>query len=263
MTALPAIFVSHGSPTLVLDDVPARDFLRGLGAELLRPRAIVAVSAHYEASGVRVNTSARPRTIHDFRGFPQALHDMRYPAPGDPELAAEVLATLRASGLEAAGDEDWGFDHGTWVPLALMYPQADIPVVAVSVDPEAGPEHHRRLGAALAPLRQDGVLVLGSGAFTHNLGELRRGGWAEVAAPDWVERFVDWTAAAIAEGRQDDLIHYRERAPEAVRNHPTEEHLLPLFAAMGAGGGGDSGRGRRLHASTTFSVLAMDAYAFG
>lgn len=259
MTTLPAIFVSHGSPTLVLDDVPARDFLKGLGADLPRPHAIVAVSAHYETTGVRVNTSARPRVIHDFYGFPKALYEMRYDAPGDPELAADIVSRLKQAGLDAEGDAEWGFDHGTWVPLTLMYPDADIPVVAVSVDPEAGPEHHRRLGAALAPLRDDGVLILGSGAFTHNLAELRRGERAEVEAPDWVERFVDWTAAAIAEGRSDDLVHYRERAPEAARNHPTEEHFLPLFAAMGAGGG----KGRRLHASTTFSVLAMDAYAFG
>ena len=259
MSPLPALFVSHGSPTLVLDDTPARDFLRGLGDDLPRPRSIVVVSAHYEARGVRVNTAARPRVIHDFYGFPKALYEMDYAAPGDPALAADILARLRAAGLEAEGDESWGFDHGTWVPLSLMYPDADIPVVAVSVDPDAGPEHHRRLGAALAPLRADGVLILGSGAFTHNLGELRRGGRAELDAPDWVTRFVDWTASAIAEGRGDDLVHYRDRAPDAVRNHPTDEHFLPLFAALGAGG---TGKGRRLHASTAFSVLAMDAYAF-
>lgn len=260
MTALPAIFVSHGSPTLVLNDVPARDFLMGLGADLPQPRAIVVVSAHYESAGVRVNTAARPRVIHDFHGFPKALYEMRYDAPGDPDLAAAIVARLRMAGLDAEGDESWGFDHGTWVPLTLMYPEADIPVVAVSVDPEASPDHHRRLGAALAPLRDDGVLILASGAFTHNLGELRRGAQAELDAPDWVTQFVDWTADAIQEGRTEDLLHYRDRAPAAVRNHPTEEHFLPLFAALGAGGGG---QGRRLHTSTTFSVLAMDAYAFG
>lgn len=260
MTPLPAIFVSHGSPTLVLDDVPARDFLSGLGAQLPRPRAIVVVSAHYETRGVRVNTAAHPRMIHDFRGFPKALYDMRYDAPGDPTLAAEIVSRLRDAELDAAGDENWGLDHGTWVPLTLMYPDADIPVVAVSVDPDAGPDHHRRLGAALAPLREDGVLILGSGALTHNLGALRRGETPALDAPDWVTHFVDWTAAAIEDGRTEDLLSYRSRAPEAVRNHPTEEHLLPIFAALGAGGGV---KGRRLHASTTFSVLAMDAYAFG
>ena len=260
MSPLPAIFVSHGSPTLALDDVPARDFLRGLGATLPTPRAIVVVSAHYEAAGVRVNTAARPRVIHDFYGFPKALYEMTYAAPGAPELAAAIIARLRKVGMEAEGDESWGFDHGTWVPLTLMYPDADIPVVAVSIDPKAGPDHHRQLGAALAPLREEGVLILGSGAFTHNLGEIRRNGWAQLDAPDWVTEFVDWTASAIEDGRTEDLLQYRERAPYGVRNHPTEDHFLPLFAALGAGGGG---AGRRLHTSTTFSVLSMDAYAFG
>lgn len=260
MTSLPAIFVSHGSPMLVLDDVPARDFLAGLGATLPRPRAIVVVSAHYETEGVRVVTDARPRVIHDFHGFPKALYEMRYDAPGDPELAAHIIARLTDAGLEAQGDDRWGFDHGVWVPLMLMYPEADIPVVAVSIDTAAGPEHHRRLGAALAPLREDDVLILGSGSLTHNLGELQRDGSEALGAADWVTRFVDWTADAIREGRTDDLLQYRRRAPDAARNHPTEEHFLPIFAALGAGG---EGKGRRLHASTTFSVLAMDAYAFG
>lgn len=260
MKTLPAIFVSHGSPTLVLDDVPARDFLKCLGGDLPRPRAIVVVSAHYESRGVRVNTAMQPRTIHDFRGFPDALYQMQYPAPGAPDLAGDIVDRLRTAGLDAEGEDIWGFDHGAWVPLMLMYPEADIPVVAVSIDPDAGPEHHRRLGEALGPLREEDVLIVASGAFTHNLGELRRGERNTLTAPDWVAGFVDWTARAIVEGRVDDLVHYRDRAPGAVRNHPTEEHFLPLFAALGAGGGGP---GRRLHASTTFSVLAMDAYAFG
>ncbi len=259
MTDLPAIFVSHGAPTLVFDDVPARMFLSGLGADLPRPRAIVVISAHYEARGVKVNDAARPRMIHDFRGFPDALYEIEYPAPGDPQLAGAVVDLVRAAGLDVERDQSWGLDHGIWVPLSLMYPEADIPIVAVSVVPEAGPDHHRRLGAALGPLRHDGVLIVGSGSFTHNLAEFRGRGSRDATAPDWVESFVDWTAQAIEDGREDDLIAYRTRAPEAVRNHPTDEHLLPLFAAMGAGGG----PGRRMHASTTFSILAMDAYAFG
>ncbi len=262
MTAMPALFVSHGAPTLILDDVPARAFLARVGGDLGRPAAIVVVSAHYEASGpVRVDRSVRPRTIHDFRGFPPALYEIEYPAPGDPGLADEIVALVRAAGLAAETDEGWGLDHGAWVPLALMYPDADIPVVAVSLDPEAGPDHHRRLGAALAPLRARGVLVLCSGAFTHNLDEIPRPfRQIDTPAPDWVTSFADWASTAIVEGRADDLLDYRRIAPNGARNHPTEEHLLPLFAAMGAGGGG---AGRRLHDSTTFAVLRMDAYAFG
>jgi len=261
MTRLPALFVSHGAPTLVLDDVPARDFLARVGAELGRPSAIVVVSAHYEATGVRADASPRPRTIHDFGGFPPALYEIAYPAPGDPALAGEIVGLLRAAGLAAETDTGWGLDHGAWVPLSLMYPDADIPVVAVSVDPQAGPAHHKALGAALAPLRDRGVLILGSGSFTHNLFEIPRPfRRIDTAAPDWVTEFAEWTATAITEGRADDLLDYRRRAPQAARNHPTEEHLLPLFAALGAGGGGS---GRRLHESTTFAVLRMDAYAFG
>lgn len=260
MTVLPALFVSHGAPTLALDDVPARDFLAGVGARIGRPSAIVAVSAHYMAGGVRITGQDRPPTIHDFRGFPAELYAMRYPAPGDPALAAEIAGRLADAGIPASTDETWGYDHGTWVPLSLMYPDADIPVVAVSVDPAAGPAHHHALGAALAPLRQRGVLVLGSGSLTHNLAEIPRPMDAlDAAAPDWVSAFADWVHAAIDEGREVDLLDYRTRAPHAVRNHPTDEHFLPLFAAMGAGGL----PGRRLHASTTCAVLAMDAYAFG
>jgi len=261
MTSLPALFVSHGAPTLVLDDVPARAFLARVGGDLGRPSAIVVVSAHYEATGVRVDRSERPRTIHDFGGFPPALYEMRYPAPGDPALAGEIVGLLRAAGVDAATDDRWGLDHGAWVPLSLMYPQADVPVVAVSVDPAAGPAHHMALGMALAPLRERGVLVIGSGSFTHNLHEIPRP-FRQVGTPPpaWVTEFAEWASAAIVDGRAAELLDYRRAAPHGARNHPTEEHFLPLFAALGAGGGA---AGRRLHDSTTFAVLRMDAYAFG
>lgn len=261
MATMPALFVSHGAPTLVLDDVPARAFLARVGGDLGRPSAIVVVSAHYEAAGVRVDRSAWPRTIHDFGGFPRALYEMTYPAPGDPALAQEIVGLLRGAGLDAATDDRWGLDHGAWVPLTLMYPAADIPVVAVSVDPGAGPAHHLALGQALAPLRERGVLVVGSGSFTHNLHEIPRPfRRIDTPPPDWVTDFADWASAAIVEGRTADLLDYRRLAPHGARNHPTEEHFLPLFAVLGAGGGT---AGRLLHGSSTFAVLRMDAYAFG
>ena len=261
MNRIPALFVSHGAPTLVLDNVPARAFLARVGSDLGRPTAIVVVSAHYEAPIVRVVRSARPRMIHDIGGFPPALYEIQYPAPGDPALADEIVALARGAGLAAEADTGWGLDHGAWVPLSLMYPDAGIPVVAVSIDPAAGPAHHRTLGAALAPLRERGVLIVGSGSFTHNLHEIPRPFRnIDTPAPDWVHEFADWASAAIVDGRRDDLLDYRRRAPHGVRNHPTEEHFLPLFVALGAGG---DGAGRRLHDSTTFAVLRMDAYAFG
>lgn len=261
MTTFPALFVSHGAPTLILDDVPARDFLRHVGQDLGRPRAIVVVSAHYEAPTVKVTAHDAPPTIHDFRGFPEALYRMTYPAPGAPELAADIVARVSAAGLPAGLDKEWGFDHGTWVPLTLMYPAADIPVVAVSVNPDGDPAMHARLGEALAPLRSEGVLIIASGSFTHNLSELprpRRLAGGDI--PAWVTEFAAWLSEAIVEGRAEDMLNYRARAPHAVRNHPTDEHLLPLFAAWGAGGGTAA---RRLHESNTFAVLQMDAYAFG
>jgi len=266
---MPALFVSHGSPTLVLDDVPAREFLAGAAATLPRPNAIIVVSAHYESTGrVAVCDDPAPRTIHDFRGFPDALYRMQYPAPGAPELAARIVAAIAQAGIPAVSDRSWGLDHGAWVPLSLMYPKADIPVVAVSVDPGQGPAHHHALGRALAAFRDEGVLILGSGALTHNLAEIPRPFKAlNVDASSWVADFADWMAAALRESRVEDLLAYRARAPHAARNHPTEEHLMPLYAALGAGGGDSGGAGgvtvRRLHASTTFGVLAMDAYAFG
>ena len=181
---------------------------------------------------------------------------MRYAAPGDPALARRAAALLEGAGLPARL-EPRGLDHGAWVPLMLMYPEADIPVVQLSIQTQRGPAHQLRVGEALAPLRADGVLVLGSGSVTHNLGEFR-GATIDAPPPEWVTHFADWLAAAAAEGRTADLLDYRRRAPGAVRNHPSDEHLLPFFTALGAAGAGAAGR--RVHASTTHGVLAMDVY---
>jgi 4,5-DOPA dioxygenase extradiol len=256
---LPSLFLSHGAPTLLLDDSPARHFLAELAAGMPRPSAIVVASAHWEAPEARVTAAARPATIHDFGGFPAELYRHRYPAPGEPRLAAEIVAALTAAGIPSALEPERGLDHGAWVPLALIYPAADIPVLQVAIDPAAGPAWHVRLGRALRPFRGRGVLVIGSGSLTHNLGELR---WAagDEDPPRWVSEFTDWMAEAVAAGRTEELLDYRRRAPHAARNHPTDEHLLPLFVALGAGS--DGGACRRLHASHSFGVLAMDAYAF-
>ncbi len=256
---LPALFVSHGAPTLPLSDSPARDFLAGLAATLPRPRAILAVSAHWETAQPAVSAAAHPATIHDFRGFPAALYQLRYPAPGDPALAGRVRTLLEAAGFAASLDPERGLDHGAWVPLLLAWPAADIPVLQLSVQ-RLGPEHHLRLGAALARLRAEDVLVLGSGSWTHDLGRFRGQAEDAPAAPD-VTEFAEWMDAALREQRLDDLLDYRARAPHAAQNHPTEEHLLPVFVALGAAG--PHAPARRLHASAMFSMLRMDAYAFG
>jgi len=260
MPSLPAIFVSHGSPMLALQDSPARRFLQGLGQSLPRPRAIAVVSAHWETrGGPAVSLAAAPATIHDFGGFPQALFDMRYPAPGAPDTAERAAALFEAAGFPVGRSATRGLDHGAWVPLALMYPDADIPVMQVSIVHGAGPALHRQLGAALQQLRAEGVLVLASGSLTHNLGAFR-GQPVDAAPPAWVSQFEAWMREKLAANDQEALLAYRHLAPSAEQNHPTEEHLLPLFVAMGAAGPGATAQ--LLHASFEHGVLAMDAYAF-
>jgi 4,5-DOPA dioxygenase extradiol len=261
MTApLPALFISHGSPTLPLEDIPVSRFLKGLGHELPRPRAILAVSAHWETPTPTLGGDENPKTIHDFYGFPDALYAMQYPAPGEPALAASTAELLEAAGLEARVHPRRGLDHGAWNPLMLVYPQADIPVVQLSIQTARGPAHHLALGQALAPLRDEGVLIMGSGNATHNLMDPRRAD-DHVEPPDDVRAFDEWLIAAVAEGRIDDLLDYRARAPAAAHQHPTEDHLLPLFVAMGAGSNGKAA-GRLLHQSYCLAILAMTAFAF-
>jgi len=258
---LPAIFVSHGSPMLALEPADARDFLRKL-PELLpaRPKAILVISAHWERLRPAVNAPARNETIHDFGGFPAALFDIQYPAPPSADLANRVAGLLSAGGMPTDIDTRRGLDHGAWVPLVVAWPDADIPVVQLSVQTRLGPEHHYRLGQLLAPLRDEGVLIIGSGRFTHDLSSFRVSG-GRIDAPEqaWVHAFAEWMVSALKNSRIDDLLNYRARAPEAAHNHPTEEHLLPLYVALGAG----ADRIEHLHQSTTYGVLRMDAFAFG
>lgn len=258
---LPALFVSHGAPTLPLTDAPVRRFIESLAASLPeRPKAILAVSAHWETARPAVNSVAVNETIHDFHGFPRDLYEIRYPAPGSPDLAQRVRDLLAAGGIASDVDTRRGLDHGAWVPLRMIYPDADIPVAQLSVQTRLGPGHHLALGRLLAPLRDEGVLILASGSFTHDLSSFHDYAHAiDAPEPDWVSRFADWMDATLQEGRTDDLLAYREKAPDARRNHPTEEHLLPLFVALGA----CEGEVRRLHASTTHGILRMDVYGFG
>lgn len=260
MSSLPTIFLSHGSPMLALQDSPARRFLQTLGASLARPKAILLVSAHWETrGGPAVSLAQHPETIHDFGGFPRALFEMRYPAPGAPELAERAAALLEAEGIPVGRSPQRGLDHGAWVPLTLMYPEADIPVAQLSIVHGASPAEHERIGRALAALRSEGVLLVGSGSLTHNLYEFRGQG-IDAPVPHWVGEFEAWMKARLESGDGAALLDYRRIAPFAAQNHPTEEHLLPLFVAMGAAGPG--ARARQIHASYEHGILAMDAYAF-
>lgn len=251
---MPTIFVSHGAPTLILQDAPARTFLADLGRQLPRPSAIIAVSAHWDTDIPAVSLAHRPETIHDFYGFPEALYRLRYDAPGAPALAEKVAGLTGA-----AHDHHRGLDHGAWVPAMLAWPEADIPIFQLSVQPELDPAHHIALGRKLAALRHEGVLVMGSGSATHNLRALVRGGGESEPEP-WARAFDDWLAETVEKGDEAALAGYRTVAPYARECHPTDEHLLPLHVAYGAAGEG--ARGRVLHRSFTAGNLSMAAYAF-
>lgn len=229
---------------------PAYPFLGSLGQSLGKPVAILVLSAHWESPAPRVTGALHLDTIHDFYGFPERLYDLRYPAPGNHALAKQIAALLSPA---AAVDLTRGLDHGAWIPLALMYPQHDIPVLQLSLQIPRGPAYHLAIGQALKPLRDQGVLVIGSGGATHNLREY----FHPVGDPQAYADFADWLHTTLTRGDRESLIDYRRQAPHAARCHPTEEHFLPLFAALGAGGF----KARRLHASFD-RTLAMDAYLF-
>jgi 4,5-DOPA dioxygenase extradiol len=258
MTALAPIFVSHGAPTLVLEDIPARDFLAGLGDKVGRPDAIVVASAHWETPAPMVGAPQRFDTIHDFYGFPAAMYQLRYAPAGDRAVAGKVVAALQAAGFSAGLDLQRGLDHGAWVPLKLVFPDADIPVVSLSIQPDKGPAHHLAVGRALADLALENIWVLGSGSATHNLRDLE---WGNTGRSRWASEFEQWLAEKIADGDAEALVDYRRQAPHAVRAHPRDEHLLPLFVALGAAGAG--AKGQRLHDSFAHGSLSMAAYRFG
>lgn len=258
--SMPALFISHGSPMLTLEpERPAHQFLLRAAQHWPKPKAILAISAHWETDAPEVAATPKPATIHDFYGFPPALYAQTYPAPGSPQLAARVKALLDAAGIPTQLDAERGLDHGAWSPLLLVYPQADIPVLQLSLQPDLGTDHHMAIGRALAPLRDDGVLIMATGSLTHNLRRLdRRDASAPVA--DWAKGFADWMAQKL-EARDDAaLLDYRARAPHAALNHPTDEHLLPLYVALGAATPGKAAE--RLHASFALGALAMDSYLF-
>jgi 4,5-DOPA dioxygenase extradiol len=257
----PSLFVSHGSPMMAIEPSPARDFLAGLGAELARPDAILIVSAHFDAPMLTLTGSVQPPTIHDFGGFPDILYQQQYPAPGAPSLAQDIAALVRDAGHDVTIDPDRGLDHGAWVPLMLLYPKADISVVQLSIDSRRSPEWHVALGATLAPLRDRNVLIIGSGSMTHNLRAFFTARPAiDARPPIWVSSFADWVDARLLDGDVASVTDMMTSAPEARLNHPTPDHILPLHVAMGAGGA--PLHARRMHRSTTYGVLAMDAYAF-
>lgn len=260
-----SLFISHGAPDLVLANTQATQFLKDYGADLPKPDGIVMVSAHFETQVPTVVSDPAPEMIYDFRGFDPKLQTLVYPAQGSPQLAARVADCLSQAGIDHETRDKRGFDHGAWVPMMLMRPQADIPVVQLSVQPQQDASWHMALGKALAPLTQANILIIGSGSLTHNLAAMFQGGIParDADVPDWVAAFADWIHTTIQAEDWDRLSDYRRQAPHAVENHPEEEHLHPLFVAAGVAAAiANKGRATRVHASSEFGVLAMDAYAF-
>jgi 4,5-DOPA dioxygenase extradiol len=231
---MPALFVGHGNPMNALERNVYTDAWRALGTSLPRPRAILCVSAHWYVRTSMVTAMTTPRTIHDFGGFPPELFAVRYGAPGSPALAEEIRHLLAP--LDIGLDQDWGLDHGTWSVLVHLFPQADVPVVQLSIDRAQPASFHYRLGAALAPLSEDGVLILGSGNVVHNLETYAWGGHPSDAF-DWALRFDDRVRRLLDDGDHDPLVNYEQMGPDARLAAPTPDHFLPLLYVIGAGQG--------------------------
>lgn len=268
MTTLPTLYISHGSPMTALEPGAAGAFLQRLGpaidAAYGRPKAVLALSAHTLARQPVLLAAPRHEAVYDFSGFPEELYRLRYDAPGAPALATRVQGLLAGAGIAAQRVEEGGLDHGIWTPLRYMYPQADVPVLPLGFVPSWSPAQLHAFGRALAPLADEGVLIVGSGSLTHNLRMLfGPGGRPDIDAPEIAESaaFRAWVAGRAAAADWPALFDYRRQAPHAALMHPTDEHWLPWYPAGGAAG--DGAAGTRLHDSITYGCLAMDTYAFG
>ncbi|RJG44968.1 class III extradiol ring-cleavage dioxygenase [Mesorhizobium sp. DCY119] len=264
MTTMPTLFISHGGPNIVISDTPARHYLETISDRIPAPKAIVIVSAHFETHGVTVVTDPRPEMIYDFGGFAPELYKMIYAAPGAPELAERVLTLLEQAGLDPARLGKRGYDHGTWTPLKLAFPQANIPIVQVSIDPNRDAAWHYAVGQALSPLREDGVLLIGSGHITHNLraffSVMRQGAAPDPSLAAKVNAFTEWFEERLAANDKASILDWKNKAPFPAENHPTDEHLMPIFFAYGAAG--DKVRAERVHDSVDHGFFANDSYLF-
>jgi 4,5-DOPA dioxygenase extradiol len=261
MSRLPTLFISHGAPTYALAPGVAGSQLTALGRSMPKPRAVLVVSPHWTTDEVRVGAALQPETIHDFGGFPAALYRLRYPVPGDPRLAARTQDLVRSAGWKVALDVERGLDHGAWVPLSHLYPTADVPSIQVSMPAQLDAAAAYALGQALAPLADEGVLIVGSGSLTHNLYEFRS---ANSEEPAYAREFVAWVRNTVTSGDRARLQQTLELAPHAGRAHPSSEHFLPLLVAAGASDGvsGSSAPVDVLDGGFTHGVLSMESYVF-
>ena len=257
---MPVLFMGHGSPMNAIEANVWTDEWRQLGSELAVPTAVLCISAHWLTRGTAVTSMMRPRTIHDFQGFPRELFSIEYPAPGAPALARQIQQQLATSGMQARLNALRGLDHGAWVPLLHLYPDADVPTLQVSLPYDASPDSAFALGKALAPLANDGVLIIGSGSLTHNLYEFRMSE-SEGDAAAYAQEFSTWIRQAVAAGNLARLRQALDFAPHAARAHPTTEHFLPLLVAAGAAL--EQIPVTVLNGGIRHGVLAMESYVFG
>lgn len=251
------LFISHGSPTLAIEPGATGALLHALAQSLPRPSAILIVSAHWDTRIATLSLAAQPETIHDFGGFPKAMYEIQYPAKGAPAVAKKAAALLEDSEIAVKLEPTRGLDHGAWVPLMLMYPEADIPVAQLSVQSQLGNAAHYQLGQAISQLQEENIMIIGSGAITHNLYDFFTA-QRDARVLSYVPEFTNWVADKIEQNDIDALMDYRAKAPSGTRAHPSEEHLLPLFVALGAG----HGKPVRYQPESTFGILAMDIYAW-
>lgn len=258
MQALPTLFVSHGAPTFALEPGQAGANLAVLGRRLPRPQAVLVVSPHWMTRQPQVTLSLWPDTIHDFGGFDPALYELQYPAPGAPLVARRALELLQAAGFDAIASADRGLDHGAWVPLMHLFPDADVPVFQVSLPVSMDAALAYRFGRALAPLTGEGVLIVGSGSLTHNLYEVRLG---DSRAEAYAAEFAHWVRDAVRAGDHERLIKALAIAPHARRAHPTAEHYLPLLVAAGAAR--EAQAVGVIEGGIAHGVLSMDSFVFG
>jgi 4,5-DOPA dioxygenase extradiol len=256
--SLPSIFISHGVPTLPLDSIPAREFLKELGSIYQNIKAILCISAHWQTSIPTVNSLEKPGTIHDFYGFPEELYKIEYPAKGNPELAEYVSDLIQDKGIYCDINHERGLDHGTWVPMMLMFPHANVPVVQLSIQNHLDPIQHLKVGRAIEELRNNKILIIGSGGAVHPLGY---SGFRFGSKTDqWALEFDDWLTDAVIHGDERLLINYRNFAPYPERAHPYPDHYMPLITAYGAAGNG--AKGKVIHHSWYAGDLGMAAYQF-
>lgn len=253
----PVFFISHGSPLFAIEPGQLGPQLTDMGKTLTGVTAVLVVSPHWQSRGVQVMTTSAPETIHDFGGFPAALYRLKYRPPGEPDIAADAARLLKQAGFDVSLDSKRGLDHGAWVPLRHLLPDANVPVFQVSLPIDLDAASALRMGQVLAPLRERGVLIVGSGSMTHNLHEFRQA----ISDPEYAQQFVDWVRAKVSSRDISALTDYRRQAPHAARAHPTEEHFLPLLVAMGASA--DTDPVEIIDGGMTYDVLSMESYAWG